>query len=425
MIMTSSETSVGRPTIGPLSQSAFLLLEANAFKALRGPKSRGAVPIQTLAANKGVARATVTRGIERELGHSGTPFDLAVSYMSADNDSGGAWTVDRILTQAEELFNESTVSGTTDREIVEKVVHTIFADRFEAGRTEPGFLASYIVQCAASGHILHEKEGNGDESTEVANDVLGSRRLHFDHMVQIFEITMTVGLRRIGRRPRGGIKVRDIVVALNACYDGMLLRGYLQPDSMTADVAADVIWQIAMGMTEFGILCPPGSSSPLELKIIENAIVYLDTKQRAATFTLESGTSSDVSIDLVKATFSNLDAFADRCMDFLLGPPAEIRSSLDLMEKYPLLVVDHILRSIYERRREFPALIAAINRQGAFVSEVELTIAQALVKSEHCESDSDRSRELFTIAKYLVALALDKPDDRWREAVSALVGTGK
>src|ERR1700676_3114564 len=66
----------GRPPGPSLSSEAVAILERNAFSALRGPNSRGAVP---RSAFDGIDVSTVDRSVKRAFGgeEGRTPFDLA------------------------------------------------------------------------------------------------------------------------------------------------------------------------------------------------------------------------------------------------------------------------------------------------------------------------------------------------------------
>src|SRR5271155_4838730 len=71
----------GRPPGPSLAGEAVQVFRRNAFAALRGPNSRGAVP---RSAFRNVDVSTVDRSVKRELGGDSdrTPFDLASHHLS-------------------------------------------------------------------------------------------------------------------------------------------------------------------------------------------------------------------------------------------------------------------------------------------------------------------------------------------------------
>src|SRR5580698_8816645 len=105
MTMTEGGPTRGRPPTPSLSSEAVAILERNAFSALRGPNSRGAVP---RSAFDGVDVSTVDRSVKREFGGEigRTPFDLASRRVSSV-EGGTTVTMESVFELVEQSFRDT------------------------------------------------------------------------------------------------------------------------------------------------------------------------------------------------------------------------------------------------------------------------------------------------------------------------------
>ena len=99
----------GRPPVPSLASEAVVILERNAFSALRGPNSRGAVP---RSAFDGIDVSTVDRSVKREFGGDTgrTPFDLASRRVSSP-EGGTTATMESVF----ELVDRVSATPTPSR----------------------------------------------------------------------------------------------------------------------------------------------------------------------------------------------------------------------------------------------------------------------------------------------------------------------
>jgi hypothetical protein len=391
--LVAGESRGERPKLdrSEIPEAALRLLEENALSALSSPKSRGAVPAEMLAGRAGRARATIARAIEKQLGPRATPFDLAVHHVSTLETSGGNWSIDSMLNSAERRIRAGEDLG--------QMIRGIFIERFERtrGQAAPGFLASFIVQCAACANVARTREQGNPPSSE-ALQLVELRTNFYDGMTDLFEGVMASGLRQIGRRPRDPYTFRQIITALNSSYDGMLLRAVLEPSAITAETASDVLWQIAIGMTEPGLLSPPGLSNPLEKVIIETMIASIEAGGKVAW---DSAISSEAPLQQVQEIFPSLDHLIDRCMDYLVGTPEELER---LVQTYSAssarALASHLLQSLSQHRGSHPLLVAAVRPHGAFVGEVTEIVTSLLQLHEGSIGNRSRHDELGSTTAY-------------------------
>src|SRR5450631_3796548 len=103
----------GRPPGPSLAREAARILERNAFPALRGPNSRGAVPRSAFG---DIDVSTVDRSVKRAFdGQTGrTPFDLATHHVFS-MDAGTSATLQVVFEAVQESFRDADEIGVTLR----------------------------------------------------------------------------------------------------------------------------------------------------------------------------------------------------------------------------------------------------------------------------------------------------------------------
>src|ERR1700722_18597219 len=133
----------GRPPGPSLSSEAVSILERNAFTALRGPNSRGAVPRNAF---QGIDVSTVDRSVKREFpGEKGrAPFDLA-SHEVCSPEGATRATLQAVFEVVEQSFRET--------DAMEITLRVFLRANFVEATKEAGVLAAVIVQAAACAQV--------------------------------------------------------------------------------------------------------------------------------------------------------------------------------------------------------------------------------------------------------------------------------
>jgi hypothetical protein len=113
MTTADSPATRGRPPGPSLASEAVAILEQNAFAAMRGPNSRGAVP---RSAFRNIDVSTVDRSVKRAFpGEQGrTPFDLAAHYVCSV-DTGTMTTLQAVFEAVQQSFRDADEIGVTLR----------------------------------------------------------------------------------------------------------------------------------------------------------------------------------------------------------------------------------------------------------------------------------------------------------------------
>ncbi len=360
----------GRPPTPSLSTEAVAILERNAFSALRGPNSRGAVP---RSAFDGVDVSTVDRSLKREFGgeRGRTPFDLA-SRRVCTFEGGTSATLESVFEFVEQSFR--------DTDSIDETLRVFLRANFEEACKEEGLLASFIVQAAACAHI----ESGGEEESEqshAAREVIALRQRLYADMNVAFSAGLAIALRRLRRRPRASHSLSEIVRAVGAASDGFLFLHKLQPDLFGADLVVDTQWNIIWGMTEPGLLDPPSHSNPSERRLVEAGLAEFADGRIPSLEPLAR--ACGVPLDEVVELIPTDKALAQRCMDYAVGNSVETEAIAVNVKGAELAAVRDLLIATTKQATATPLLIDVIrqDRETGFCAEARRHIAEALGQS--------------------------------------------
>ncbi len=366
----------GRPPGPSLASEAVAILERNAFSALRGPNSRGAVP---RSAFDGIDVSTVDRSVKRAFsGEDGrTPFDLA-SHRVSNVDGATAATLQSVFELVEQSFR--------DTDSMEETLRVFLRANFDEACREEGLLASVIVQSAACAHV---QSGNRDapDQTRAARDVIALRQGLYAEMTRGFVAGLSIALRRLRRRPKASRSLSEIVVAVEATNDGFVRLHKLQPDLVAADLVVDTQWNVIWGMTEPGLLDPPSQSNPHERVLVEAALAIFSEGRLPSLESLarECGVPRAEAIELLPTD----EALAQRCMDYAVGNSVETEAIAVNVKGAELSAVRDLLIATTQQADAAPRLIEVIRRDkaGGFCAEARRHIAEALGQSNAVDLD--------------------------------------
>jgi hypothetical protein len=366
----------GRPPTPSLSTEAVAILERNAFSALRGPNSRGAVP---RSAFDGIDVSTVDRSLKREFGgeRGRTPFDLA-SRRVCTFEGGTSATLESVFEFVAQSFR--------DTDSIDQTLRVFLRANFEEACKEEGLLASFVVQAAACAHI----ESGGEEASEqthAALEVVALRQQLYAEMNVAFAAGLAIALRRMRRRPRASHSLSEIVLAVGAASDGFLFLHKLQPDLFGADLVVDTQWNVIWSMTEPGLLDPPSHSNPAERRLVEAGLAAFADGRIPSLEPLAR--ACGVSLDEVVELIPTDQALAQRCMDYAVGNSVETEAIAVNVKGAELAAVRDLLIATTKQATATPLLIDVIlqDRETGFCAEARRHIAEALGQSSAVSLD--------------------------------------
>jgi hypothetical protein len=358
-------------------------LERNAFAAMRGPNSRGAVP---RSAFRHIDVSTVDRSVKRAFPgqHGRTPFDLAAHHV-CNIDTGTLTTLQAVFEAVQQSFRDADEIGTTLR--------VFLRANFEEACKEEGLLATMIVQTAACAYLESQPTGSPQAEdagqSRAASEVIAMRRHLTAQMIDSYSAGLTTALRRLRRRPRAGCSMDKIVLAVMASIDGFLLFHKLQPDLVQADLVVDAQWSTIWGLTEPGLLDPPDRFDPTERALVEAALAaFADGRlPDLDSLAIDCGVLDDEAREL----FPDDDVLAQRCMDYAVGSSVETEAIAVNVRGAELAAVRDLLIATTKQASAAPLLVDILrrNKDSGFCAEARRHIAEALSQSEATSLDRE------------------------------------
>ncbi len=376
MTTESASNPRGRPPGPSLAREAARILEQNAFPALRGPTSRGAVP---RSAFSDIDVSTVDRSVRRAFyGEKGrTPFDLATHHIFS-MDAGTRSTLQVVFEAVQASFRDADEIGATLR--------VFLRANFEEACREEGLLSTLIVQ-AAAGAYLESHPGEDSEQSTAAHEVIAMRRQMGERMNDGYTAGLTTALRRLRRRPMADRTIPDIVLAVMASSDGFVLLHKLQPDQILADLVVATQWSIIWGLTEPGLLDPPGRFNPVERDLVEGALMAFADDRLPDLHDLAQ--RCGVPFSEARELFPSDEVLAQRCMDYAVGSSVETQAIAVNVRGAELAAVRDLLIATTKQADEAPRLVELVRRYtgSGFYAEARRHIAEALSQSEAVRLD--------------------------------------
>jgi hypothetical protein len=360
----------GRPPGPSLSEEAVHVFRRNAFAALRGPNSRGAVP---RSAFNRVDVSTVDRSVKREFSGAAdrTPFDLASHHLSR-SDGFFRTTLQHVFEAVEESFRQTDQMETTLRVFLKA--------NYLTGCADEGYLAAFTIQFAACAHL---ESGNDElpKQSVAAAEVVEMRRQLISDETDGFIAGLAIALRRLRRRPRAHYTLRDVVLAVTAASDGSTMLHKLQPDLLEDDLVVDMLWSVIWGLTEPGLLDPPSELNPEERQLVEAALEAFSEGRLPSADQLSR--HCGVPVDAIEALFPTDEALAQRCMDYAVGSSVETESIAVNVRGAELAAIRDLLIATTEQASSTPLLIEMLRRDkdSGFCAEARRHIAEALGQS--------------------------------------------
>jgi hypothetical protein len=404
------------PAVEHVERLASQLLAHNALGALRGPMSRGAVPAKSLAEQLGRPRNTVTRFVSRCLGHDdATPFDLAAQHTLDPEKNGHQHLWGLALDAYRDGFLTATPEG-DNADLVRQVVSQMLESSFSYQA------ASDFRFTLINGYLLHTAALACDRAPlepgiAVARErIVGMRKQSFEQSAAIYENALRLVLRGSQRRAKRGYSDRDIVVALHSTYDGYILRHLLDPEAYPIRLVVDVLWDLAVAMTEPGFLGRVGDSGSLGEELLAGVLSMVRTKDVVPSL---DDVAAAIGIDpkVAKALFPDPDQLAETCLDVALAATTELRELAVGVRGTGLTILADLLRSLGEVADLYRPLVDRVPEAPAW-REVSALVAQVLdaAGEEICSVDTTTAANLLVRA----AVRGREAETEWQTAIEML-----
>jgi hypothetical protein len=375
---TSAPAPRGRPPVPGIAEEAVEILEQNAFSALRGPRSRGAVPRNAFTH---IDVSTVDRSVRREFpdGTGRTPFDLATRQV-CNLSAGTQETLNAVFAAVEQSFRTTDDMSVTVRQFLRA--------NFEEACRERGLLATVIVQAAACAHLEHAAPGTADQD-HAATEVVRMRQTLIDQMIGNYVATLTIALRRLRRRPRAPFGLRDIVLAVIASSDGSVLLSKLDPALAPVDLVVEAQWTIIVGLTEPGLMDPPQGQHPDQRQLVEAAMEEFAAGRLPVAEELARRTGVPATAVAEVFADGSAETIAQGCMEFLVGSAVETEAIAIAVRGAELAAVRDLLIATTLQADATPLLAELVRDEldGGFCAAARRNIAAAIVQAAPREFD--------------------------------------
>lgn len=382
-----------QPDLGPL---ATRILARNALSALRGPKSRGAVPTLTLAKNLDQPLTTTSRWVRRSAGSTdAVPFDLAVSeaFSSDRNGLRERWEI------ALAIFVEArgAVGIDSDEHLAEQAVKPMLMGAFSGSlaQTDRDFmLVAFLLYAAA---LCCDRSAEVDETTRAAEVILELRAKSYDQSTALYVSGLKFLLSVARRRPKDCYCVEDIVTFLHSAFDGYVIRHLHDPDRYPLAMLVNAMWDASLSMTEPGFLASDDAADRSRDVLIERALWHsehgnelppvediavqtaVDPSTALAMFPIQSALAN-AALDHLFAGMRDLDVIANETSRQALQ---QLRGFLgwigEVVDTYTTLVEAAIDAPVWHELRWLIELMLVSAEGGLDAAGREMTANQLLV----------------------------------------------
>ena len=357
-----------------LEQLGLALLANRAFYALRGPRSRGAVPVEEIAEGTGRARATVSRIAAREIGReTATPFDLVARRVMdpAENLMQVGWS--RAVTAFAQNM-QAAEPGASLLNIALETISGVLAEEFDGGGSPERrqmLVVGYLLHAAA---LASDTEDGADPALR---DVLGWRRASYTQSMEIHASALRFLLAQAGRRPKPCYTDAAIVSVLHALFDGYMLMHLLDRDAYPLALMRKTILDLGNAMTEPGVFAHRWAKDDPAPQIIEAALKAVKATQKL----IQPGDAAVLAGYLPEVgvtAFPDSAVFAEQCIEAALRPQAVALRDLGAgieHSAYPAAV--RLLETIEQIADDLRPMVDIVSAAPVWL-EVEQLLAQLL-----------------------------------------------
>lgn len=352
-------------------------IASRAFEVLR----TGTLTTSFLYKKEGVARSTIPRAAARSLtGRSYrsplprhvTPFDASMALAFDWAQNGGQKGFADAISALEDFVH---VDAMDVPGVVRLGLGLMVA---EARKPTDRFLTVFAVHATAMdylrvdpdsiGYPLSEREGEIRKENVSWAQWLHDRRIEeVDETSRNFESLMSTVLSKVGRRPKAGYRVMDIVKAMQAMWSGMVYQSLMKPyDYPSCEIGEGPIetamWDLAVGMSEEIVASPQNAPRPASDEVIEVALVLYKAGEIVNIDTVAARVQGMGSRE-IREWYPKMQQLAQACLEARLGKwDGEVVDGRRLAETFgPLAipVAEAMLSTINDIRTDYPGLLAA------------------------------------------------------------------
>jgi hypothetical protein len=254
------------------------------------------------------------------------------------------------------------------------------------------------------------------EAADVREMILQLGRDSYERSKALYTHALRLVLRGSLRRARSGYRDEDIVVALHSLYDGYMERHLSDPETYPIRLLVDMLWDLAVAMTEPGFLQEPGGSDSLRAELLGASLAVV--RLTGAVPTVEdAAAAAGIGAKVARALFPDQDRLAETCLDFALAGTAELRELAVGVRGTGLATLEALLRSVGEVADVYRPLVE-LSREGAVWGEMRALVERMLAAAgqEICAVDKPAAAAILVRA----AAAGSDGENEWKTALEML-----
>ena len=243
------------------------------------------------------------------------------------------------------------------------------------------------MSAAACAHLRQEGEEDADQ-TAIAREIIEMRRANTAELLDGFVAGLSIAMRRLRRRPKHSLTMRDIVLAIMASTDGFIHLYHVQNDLFSAELVVETQWGIMWSLSEPGLLDPPNRHDDAERKMVEAALKVYAANQHPSRQALsqEAGVAWSKSLEL----FPDDLALAQRCMDYAVGSSVETEAIAVNVKGAELAAIRDLLLATTRLATTTPLLIEVVrlHKDVGFCAEARRHVGESLGQSSAVTLDA-------------------------------------
>lgn len=206
------------------------------------------------------------------------------------------------------------------------------------------------------------------------------------------------------------------MVALHSLYDGYMERHLTDPETYPIRLLVDMLWDLAVAMTEPGFLQEPGGSDSLRAELLGALLAAVRVTGTVATVE-QAAADAGIDAKVARALFPDRDRLAETCLDFALAGTAELRELAVGVRGTGLATLEALLRSVGEVSDVYRPL-GELSREGAVWGEMRALVERMLAAAgeEICAVDKAAGAEILVRA----AMRGSDGESKWKTALEML-----
>lgn len=292
-----------------------------------------------------------------------------VFFFSAVEDGSAEAAVRFFASASDPEVERSTIDDPENlRSVITGMLLAAYRD-MASGEARDRIATSILLTSAALCDSWHS------EDPLASRTLLAMRAEGWDMSAVVYRSAFRWLLRRTGRRVKSPFTEDHIIAGLGSMFDGYFLRHASQSRRFPVEPLVEMMWQMAIGMTETGVL----NSDALNTERMQLALAVLPTLVDELPMDLETAeVAAAIKPGELTRWFSSRQDLFDTCLDAALATRADLRQMLVRLPNVTETIVAELYACVASVASDYPKLVRAC-RKAAVWGEVTAQLEEVLV----------------------------------------------